>query len=464
MKSRLAKLSIFALLAASMAASPRAEGALPKIFGFGKADPKPPPGAAQLATQEARAMQRLTEIAQMEARGKDGSAAKAYEKLASEYPFTKTAATAQFRAAQLYEKETKKSKSFDAYQVLIDKFPQSAEYATAIERQFMIANELRANPGGFFGVGRRTTEDLVEMYQKVINNGKRSVFAPKAQFAIAELYAQRNDVGDNEKSVAAFQKLVDTYPESPEAADAAFKIGQVNFDVSRKSRDSTNLTKAREAFESASTLFGDNPQVGEAQQKLLQITDAEAEKAYKAGLFYEKKGQLKAAVIYFTDVLKAPTSPHFVDARGRLSTLSSRDPKLLDSMPGIKVAQADIAVPARSDTKSRPDYFGPPPPPERTRKPQMRVNETIPFTPIEEPALPTRGETMVPGDEDLLLPAAPGSKPAQTTLPPVETLVPPPAEPAPVEAVPPTPEPEPEVAPEAPPATTPETPAPAPGS
>lgn len=423
-----------ALVALATAVHPHADAA-PKLFGFGKKEAEAPPGAAQLADQESRAAARLAQVTATENQGRTAAAAKAYDKLADEFPFTKTAATARFRSAQLLERAGKRDKAFEAYQSLIEKHPQSPEYATALERQFTIANELRADRGGLLGFGKLTTDDLVEMYEKVIKNGTRSPYAPKSQFAIAELYAERDDLGDSEKSTLAFQKVVDTYPDSPEAAEAAVRIGNVNFAVAQRSRDASNLTAAREAFESAGVLFGDNPEVAATQEKLVEISEAEASKAFKTGQFYERKGQLKAAAIYYSEALKSPSASVFADAQERLSQLSSRDPKLLDSMSALNVASTDLAVPAKSDTVNRPDYFGPPPPPERSGKPKMRVDEAVPFTPIEEPALPAGGEDS-PMSEDLLLPPPPipaAPAPAATDTLPAEETPPVPAESAPAE-------------------------------
>ena len=432
MNVRLSKSIGVAALVLAIGLNPHADAA-PKFLSFGKKDADAPPGASQLADQEGKAAARLSQIAAIESQGRTAAAAKAYDKLATEYPFTRTAATARFRSAQLLERNGKKDKAFEAYQSLIEKHPQSPEYGVALEQQFALATDIQNNPGGLLGIGKRTTDDLVEMYEKIIKNGTRSVYAPKAQFAIAELYASRDDLGDSERSTAAFQKVVDTYPESPEAAEAALRIGNVNLAVSERSRDASNLTAAREAFESAGVLFGDNPEVAASQQKLVEISEAEAEKAFKTGQFYEKKGQLKAAAIYYSEALKAPTASVFSSAQERLNDLSSRDPKLLDSMAGLNVANTDLAVPAATDTKSRPDYFGPPPPPDRVRKPQMRVDESIPFAPIEEPSLPAAAEEN-PTTEDLLLPPPPAeAEPAPAEPAPAE---PAPAEPAPTEPAP----------------------------
>jgi outer membrane assembly lipoprotein YfiO len=397
---------------------------LPKIFGLGGSQTEAPPTAAELAQQESKASARLSEAQTEENAGNNGKAAKIYLRLAEDYPFTKSAATAQFRAAQLLERETKRERAFEAYQTLITKYPQSAEFSTALERQFSLANDMRQNRGGFLGVTKIGIEQLLEYYQQIIDNGTRSQYAPKSQFAIAELYAERNDLGDSEKSIEAFQKLVDTYPESPEAADAAFKIGNVNYAISQQSRDSTNLNKARDAFESATALYGENPLAQDARTKLQEISDEDAAKAYKTAQFYLKKGQTKSAAIYFNEVLKAPSSPHYVESREQLNTLTADDPKLLDSLGAIKVPDSELVVPAKTVTVTRPDYFGPPPPAERNRRtgPDMKVDEAIAFPPLEEPVLPDRNPSDATGQNLLLPPPTPGTAaptPAPVTPAPV---------------------------------------------
>ena len=195
------------------------------------------------------------------------------------------------------------------------------------------------------------------------------------------------------------------------------------------------------------------------------ISDTDAEKSYKIAQFYDKKGNAKSAVIYYTEVLKAPTSPHFADAKTRLGELSADDPKLIDSMPGVNIAQADLAIPARVDTKGRPDYFGPPAPLIARNTPRARprgLEDAIPFGPIEEPALPARPEGSPDGGtmkDDLLLPPPPGkteSRPATPVTPATDpgftdpsapppaspaTAEPTPAEPPPAEPTPATPPP-----------------------
>ncbi len=426
---------------------------LPKFFGGGD---KPAPSAGELAQQESEAMQALAEAQATETAGKNAAAAKAYEKLAEKYKFTKSAATAQFRAGMLYESEGKRERAFDAFQALISNHSQSTEFATALEHQYNIATDFRSNRGGLLGIGKMTRENLREMYTKIIASGTRSPFAAKAQFAIGELWAEE---GDSIKSAESFQKVVDNFPESKEAADAAYKIGKVNQAVSERSNDMANLTKTREAFEGAISAYGNDPQSAEARAQVAELTEKEATKAYDTGMFYEKKNQLKAAVIYYNEVLKAPSSAKFADAKEALNRLGAKDPKLLQSIPGVTVARKDLVAKAAVDIKNRKDYLGPPAPAEvvsAPRRPAMRNAEAVSFGPIEDPALPAKtGDGLeAPMKGDLLLPPPPGAKPVSPLE--VPPTIPPAPEPG---ATTPPPAPEPAPAPPAAPE-----PAPAPGS
>src|SRR5690606_20640198 len=131
-----------------------------------------------------------------------------------------------------------------------------------------------------------------------------------------------------------------------------------------------------------------------------QISDLAADNAWKTGQFYDKKGNTKAALIYYSDVLRSPGSAHYERARERINEITSREPNLAATLPANLLDAKDLATRAAVDVKGKPGYFGPPPPPSRiaaanntVRKPQMRgggptTPPQIPITPLEEPDLP----------------------------------------------------------------------------
>ncbi len=153
---------------------------------------------------------------------------------------------------------------------------------------------------------------------------------------------------------------------------------------------------------------------------LEQVDATAARKAWEVAKFYEKQGNLKAAAIYYSEVLKAPGSEFFPDARERLADIAVEEPEAIRKAPDVAIARNDLIVPAEADVKNRSDYLGPPAPASRrlASRPKMRASGAPLFPgdegimPIEEPDLPSiplDGEDMtIPiDDQDLLLPPPP---------------------------------------------------------
>lgn len=448
-----------------------------------------PLAPAQMQASEAEAGALLKQAQDLEAAGKSGAAASSYKRLVERYPLTSFAPVAQFRLASTYERDGKFSKAFDTYQELVETYKQSAQFGEAIDRQMDIAMQARSEKlGSFLGIAKKldTTQQL-EMFQKVIINAPRGRRAAEAQFEIAKIHEEQKD---QDAAIAAYRKVVEDYPSSPLAVEAQSKVGKGYLSkMERGSRDAENIRKARAAAEEAGGLFPDTtmPDISSTRS---QVDDLAAENAWKTAKFYEKNGNRKAAVLYYSDVLRSPGSAHYDAARERISALASADPKLLESVPKLAVSQKDLAVQAAVDLKNNANYFGPPAPASVAgnsvlKKPKMRPSgEQIPTIPLDEPDLPTGIDHTLKPDNALLdptLPAAPAPDPSAplpeggelkpgdpvpaTGAPGTET----PAAPEPPSLTPPSepepaPSPEPETAPPSEPAPPVEPPKPADGN
>lgn len=432
-----------------------------------------PLAPAELQQAEIQAGAMLKEAQDLEAAGKSGAAASSYKRIVERYPLTSFAPVAQFRLASTYERDGKYSKAFDTYQELVDTYKQSAQFGEAIDRQMAIAMQSRTEKlGSFLGISKKldSTEQL-DMFQKVIASAPRGRRAAEAQFEIAKIHEEQKD---EDAAIAAYRKVVEDYPTSPLAADAQSKVGKTYLGkVEDGSRDAANIRKAQAAAEEAGGLFP-NQAVPDLDNTRTQVDDLTAETAFKTGKFYEKAGNRKAALLYYSDVMRSPGSAHFDEARERISNLTAGDAKLLDSVPNLNLSAKDLAVQAAVDLKGKPNYFGPPAPASRVastsvlKKPKMRTGgEQIPNIPLDEPDLPTGTDRVLKPDNSLLDPTQPmppldPSKPADGTdlkpgdvapapatpgnpspeppvlEPPSEPTLPPPSEPA-VPADPPKP-------------------------
>lgn len=369
------------------------------------------PAATELRTAEIEAGELLRQAQDLEAAGKSGAAASTYKRIAERYPLTSFAPMAQFRLASAYERDGKFSKAFETYQELVDTYKQSAQFSEAIDRQIAIATQSRTEKlGSFMGIPKKLDKSQqIEMFEKVIANAPRGRRAAEAQYEIAKIHEEEDST---DLAIAAYRKVVEDYPASPLASDAQAKVSKGYIGkVEGGSRDASNIEKARLAADQAAGLFPDTSMPDMAATRV-QVDEISAENAWKTGKFYEKQGNYRAALVYYSDVLRSPGSAHFAEARERINDMTAKDSSLLDSVPSVAVTSRDLAVPASVDLKGKPGYFGPPAPPVRIasviRKPKMRTGgDQIPITPLEEPDLPTGSDRMLKPDDSLLNPGSP---------------------------------------------------------
>lgn len=385
------------------------------------------PAAPELKAAEAEASRMFAAAAEAEAAGKAGAAEKSYRRIVRDYPFTNAAPAAQFRLAASLEQNGKLPKAFDAYQELIETYRKTPQFAEALDRQYGIAMQSRTErTGSFFGIPRKVdATDLIGMFGKIIANAPQGSHAAEAQFEIGQIF---DDDNEPDMAIAAYKKVTEDYPQSPLAKEAQMRVSK-NYigKVKGGSRDESNIKAARVATENSMGLFPDpGADLGGTQT---EIDEAASESAFKTGRYYEKRGNLRAAMMYYTEVLKAPGSTHYEEVRDRVNEMSSRDPKLMDSVRDLKVNTTELAVPAASDVKGRAEYFGPPmlasgrvKKSGEVKRPGMRQGDSVPITPIEEPELPTGSDKAGRPDDSLL---NPGSVP----LPDPGAAVPPPVTP-----------------------------------
>ena len=382
------------------------------------------PAAPELRAAEMEAASLYAQGTSDEAAGRGGAAEKIYRRVVRDFPFTSVAPAAQFRIASAYEQDGKYKKAFDEYQELIETYRQTPQFSEALDRQFGIAMLGRKErTGSFLGIPRRMDPtDLLEMFNKIIGNAPQGSHAAEAQFEIGQIY---DDENDPDLAIAAYRKVVENHPQHPLAKEAQVRVSKTYLGkVQEGSRDTSNLKEAREATEEAMGLFPD-PAADLADTQSI-IDEAEAEASYKMGRFYEKRGNLRAAMIYYSEVLKSPGAPHYEEVRDRVNEMSSRDPKLMDSVKDLAVDTKDLAVPAAVDLKAKAEYFGPPllatRKPSGLRRPGMRQGDVIPITPLEEPDLPSGSDRMTRPDDSLL-------NPDTVPLPDPTAPVPPPSTP-----------------------------------
>lgn len=353
------------------------------------------------SADSARAAGQLEEARAAERAGDLGRALGAYRDVVREHPETEQARIAQFKVGELYEKGGDFSRAFEAYQKLIDDYPGTEMYNEAVGAQFRIATLfLEGERQRVLGLPTLPSmRKAQEMFEAVIENGPFTEFAPLAQFNIGLAHQKQNETAE---AIAAFQTVIDRYPNSDLADDAQYQIAYVWFEEARRgSYDQTVVQKAREAFQDFLLRYPESEKVEQAEENLALLEDRKTESAIDIARFYDKAGHFKAAVIYYNVVLEQePDSEAGEEARRRIDEISSQ---VGEDALVVGVERAETGRMARSrermqaevDTAARSDYVGPPAPvipdelpPER---PRLRTSpmDVEPLPPAIEPDLPS---------------------------------------------------------------------------
>jgi len=237
------------------------------------------------------------------------SASNKFRKLYRKYPLSKYAAEAIYLRGRCLERDKKHLLAFDEYEKIATRYTLSGFYKKAVDRQIAIATgafdkELKEH---FLFLSASISEtQTIKLLDQVIANAPNSRSAVQAQDTIAEIYSRRKSPDD---AVAAYEKLVFNYPTAPEAAEAQFKIGELLIQqADNGNQDSANINRAKQAFKDLLTLYPNSSKASLAKQRIRTLELQELERSLETGNFYLRKKQFTSAKVYFNKVLNAPNA------------------------------------------------------------------------------------------------------------------------------------------------------------
>lgn len=263
---------------------------------------------AQLASEVGKNLPKAQELHykgdEAEKKGDLGDAAKYYDLLSIRYPSYDKAPELNYKAAQYWESENKPVNAFDSYQNYIQKFRNGVNYQSALDRQSGIAYS--AAKGGlnkkFLGLKQEPQySDVVEMLVKVSENAPASDIAARALFAVGTYSESKKK---NNEAVAAYFKVVDTYPTHSLAPEATYRAGKALSGYTEEgNQNSSNLNRARTTLEDLIQQYPGTTQARDARNLLSQISGTDAQRTFDIASFYEKKGKISSAKYYFQEVV-----------------------------------------------------------------------------------------------------------------------------------------------------------------
>jgi outer membrane protein assembly factor BamD len=328
----------------------------------------------------------------------------AYKQFIKGAPASPLASKAQYRIAELLESTGDLNKAFDAYQTLITRYPDTPEFEKSVARQVLIANAyLAGRKLKFLGMEIVPSTDRAEqMFASIIKNAPFSKNAAVAQFNLGLTFEKQ---GKLKESAAAYQTVLDKYPNSSITDDALYQIGYIYMQVGRtgKSQDLSALVVAKNTFEDFLLQYPNSEKAAQARDNLVSIGGKESGDLLAIAQFYDRYKNYRSAAIYYNDVIRRQSGTKQADiARARIETLRSDvgDDALRTGPERAETGEKAALrrrLQAQVETSALSDFNGParkdvvPDELPIVNKPKLRTEaRDVRPLPAVEPALPTQ--------------------------------------------------------------------------
>lgn len=246
-----------------------------------------------------------------------------YRQLIRAYPFSKSASEAQFEIAQLFQKKGDFETSFKEYTKLLNKYPDTSHFEEAVAEQVVIANAyLKGRKVKVFGIpAYASMEKAEEMYHAILVTAPYSRYAPMIQFNLGLSLEKQ---GKGSEAVAAYQKVIDKYPNSSISNMALYQIGYVymRIGMAGKSQDLSALKEAQNNFEDFLVQYPNDEKSVQANDNMKAMTHRESRDTIRIARFYEFSKNYQSAAIYYHEVIrKFGQTPEAAEAKTHLAEL-----------------------------------------------------------------------------------------------------------------------------------------------
>lgn len=238
-----------------------------------------------------------------EAEGKWRRAIDLYQELVDNYPDSQWAPDALYHLGICREEIDELYAAFQAYQMLLDEYPGKGKLEDILSRQFEIGEAfLKGRKRLFLFLPIRSgLASAAEIFSTIVQNATFSDFAPRAQYNRG-LALQKQ--GKYDEAELEYDMVYKNYPNSEMLAPSIFQRGVCSYEQAlRTDYDQKTTGQAIKWFEIFLKRFPDNKDRKKAEEYIVELRGREAEKIYRIGRYYEKKGSRKGARIYYREVL-----------------------------------------------------------------------------------------------------------------------------------------------------------------
>ena len=266
------------------------------------------------------------------------SAIKAYNNVGKKYPNSIYAPEALYRAAKLYLQRHDYNRSFETFQQILGRYPNTRRFNEIVGEQYRIASALLDGARGrmLWGLlpGFKQREKSIEYFETILANAPYSDYAPLALMNIARAH---NYLKQTEEAIDALDRMINNYPQSILTPDAYLKLAQTHAKlVDGPYYDQASTKESITYYTDFMLLYPGDTNIASAEKGLDQMKTMLAESKMKIGDFYfYKRDNYKAARVFYNEAITAyPDSAVATRAKARLAEVDQKAARNAPVGPG----------------------------------------------------------------------------------------------------------------------------------
>ncbi|MGB6134675.1 MAG: outer membrane protein assembly factor BamD, partial [Acidobacteriaceae bacterium] len=156
--------------------------------------------------------------------------------------------------------------------------------------------------------------------QTLLNTYSESEYAMRAKLAVGDTWFKEGGSAALAQAEQEYKDFITFFPNSPEAAEAQMKVGDIYFQQMEKpDRDPQNAINAQREYRTMLEQFPDSPLIPRAKQKLREVQEVLAQRQYEIGEYYFSRENWAASIARLQTV--ADTFPLFSKADDTLISI-----------------------------------------------------------------------------------------------------------------------------------------------
>ncbi|MBV8632081.1 MAG: outer membrane protein assembly factor BamD, partial [Silvibacterium sp.] len=133
--------------------------------------------------------------------------------------------------------------------------------------------------------------------QTLLNTYPETEYAMRAKLAIGDTWYKEGGSAALTQAEAEYKDFITFFPNTPEAAEAQMKVGDIYFQQMEKpDRDPQNAVHAEQEYRTMIQDFPDSTLIPRAKQRLREVQEVLAQRQYEIGMFYSTRENYPAAI------------------------------------------------------------------------------------------------------------------------------------------------------------------------